>query len=67
MDIDKKLNLLASEYDFDVLKVKQYYEILLKYQFVKDGNEENLFICLEMIISEMVTQKLIKNYLRNGI
>lgn len=61
MDIDKKLNLLADEYEFDILKVKKYYNILQQYQFVKDGNEENLFICLEMIISEIVTQKLIMN------
>lgn len=49
---NQKINELAEEYGFQKRRVNGYFEIINKYPFVKNGDEDAMFECLEMIVQD---------------
>lgn len=59
MELKEKVRMIAREYEFSVGTAQKYLNTLLEYPFIKVEDEDQLLCCLELIIAERTTQKLI--------
>lgn len=59
MELKEKVSLIAKEYEFNVATAQKYLNTLLEYPFINVEDEDQLLCCLELIIAERTTQKLI--------
>lgn len=57
--ISKKVNELAEEYEFSKSTIQKYCHTLYLYPFVLDDEPEKLLECLEMIVQDRVSHKII--------
>lgn len=57
-EIQEKITELVEEYEFSRQKIKNYLELLIEYPCVQEGSFEQMLECLELIVSERASQKL---------
>ena len=48
---EERLKELSSEYDTSIERIKSYCEELFSYPFVRNGDDEYIYECLEAILS----------------
>lgn len=55
----EKIEELSQDYDIPEEHISSYLNTLLEYPFIAAGAEESLLYCLELVVAERYTQKLL--------
>lgn len=57
-EIKERIVALSEEYEFKKDKIYEYYNILMQYPVIRNSDIDTLSNCLEMIISERISNQI---------